>query len=54
LLKIIVQGGLNKVLGKMKAFYSTIDQVALKLGEHVFFKKKGLTGLMQLGNIRIR
>jgi len=54
-LEIIASDCLNKFFGtKQGGFYSTIDQVALKLGEHVFFEKKGLTGLMQLGNIRIR
>jgi len=42
------------IRNKISGIDSTIDQVALKIGEHVFFYKKGLTGLTQLGNIRTR
>lgn len=35
-------------------FSILIKQLALKVNEHVFFYKKGLTGPAQLGNIRIR
>jgi hypothetical protein len=38
----------------LEGLLTLIAQVALKVNEHVFFYKKGLTGVAQLGNIRTR